>query len=117
MAHEELFLEKNGDRPDVRNVLVVLTDGKQKPALPKNESLADYSKPLTDAKVEIMAVGFGSASKSELEKIASSKQNVRFYTGTAAEALTKAVEGIIEKLCNCKYSISKKTFITTKSLV
>lgn len=99
------------------NVLVFLTDGHQTDELmEKDKTLKNYSKPLIDAGVAIMAVGFKNASDTELEMIASSPENVISHTGMeATEALTKAVERIVEKLCNCKYSTSKKTFITTKN--
>ena len=100
MVNEQLFTVANGDRPDVRNALIFLTDGKQEPAAA--HELDHYSKPLKDAKVTIVAVGFGAAAKKELKKIASAPELVLSYKG-GVEVLEKAVQDIVEKLCNCKY--------------
>lgn len=104
MAQKELFTVENGDRPEVRNTLIFLTDGKQNPAA--FHSLDYYSRTLKEANINIMAVGFGKAIKSELKKIASGQEFVFSYQG-GAEVLKKAVEDIVLKICNCKYLTMK----------
>ena len=99
MAEKDLLTAANGDRQDVRNALIFLTDGQQKP--PAQFSLEHYAKPLKDDNVNIIAVGFGRANESELAKIASSPELVLSYKG-GVEVLKEAVGEIVQKLCNCK---------------
>ena len=96
MAKEELFTRTNGDRQDVRNVLIFLTDGEQNPQLEDGQSLGDFSQPLKDDGVTIVAVGFKAAKPSELAKITSSPELVLDNTG-GVEVLTKAVNDIAAK--------------------
>lgn len=100
MAKQELFNERNGDRRNVPNALIFLTDGEQKPKAPLG-ALEHYSKPLIKDNTRIFAVGFGKAVVSELRNISSSPQNVFSYQG-GAEVLKNAVGEIVTQLCNCK---------------
>ena len=102
LAKDELFTSTNGDRRDVRNVLVFLTDGMQDPKLEPGKFLEDFSQPLKDDGATIIAVGFKKADRKELAKIASSPELVLDNTG-GVEVLTRAVNDIVEKICNCKY--------------
>ena len=101
LARKKLFTAANGDRRDVRNALIFLTDGEQKPQA--QYSLEHYANPLKKDKVHMIAVGFGKALKSELTKIASGPEFVLSYKG-GVEVLKEAVGEIVQKLCNCEYS-------------
>ena len=106
LARDELFTVANGDRHDVRNALIFLTDGKQQPQAQR--SLDYYAQPLKDDDVSIIAVGFGNANESELAKIASGPEFVLSYEG-GVEVLGKAVGEIVDKLCNCEYFAQTQT--------
>ena len=99
LAKNKLFNSTNGDRPDVPNALIFLTDGEQNPAAPF--PLEHYAQPLIKNKTLIIAVGFGKANTNELKKIASAPHYVLFYNETA-EALQNATGDIVNRLCNCK---------------
>ena len=101
LARDELFSAANGDRKNVRNALIFLTDGKQNP--PANHSLEHCANLLKKDNVHMIAVGFGKALKSELAKIASGPEFVLSYN-ESVEVLKEAVGEIVQKLCNCEYS-------------
>ena len=99
MAKSELFTGQNGNRAGVRDVLIVLTDGRQNP--PAERPLISYAQPLLDSNVNIISVGFGKAKREELLKISSGPDYTLSYKG-GVEVLERAVWEILEKICNCK---------------
>ena len=99
MASFEFFTKHNGDRPNVRNVLIFLTDGIQNP--PAKRPLEYFARPLLNNKVNIIAVGFGKSQRDELLKIASGEDYTLSYKG-GVEVLEKAVGEIVDRICNCK---------------
>ena len=59
LTQKELFSEANGDRPDVRNVLILLTDGTQTKSKGA-EDPGDVMEEIRKNDVEIIVIGVGS---------------------------------------------------------
>ena len=103
MANKELFTEENGDRPNVQNYLVLITDGRQNSGMyfvdmalvPRN------AVPLWNRNITIFTVGVARARRAQLRSIAG-KQGTSIYT-TKMEYLKEAVDDIVPKHCKGIY--------------
>eukprot|EP00795_Rhopilema_esculentum_P006789 gene6789-12360_t len=84
VAGEDLFAEKSGDRPNVKDILVLVTDGKQTPPAGgydgKNEIVVepeDEARLLRNRNITIYAIGVGGAvNQTQLELITGSPNQV-----------------------------------------
>ncbi|XP_067929075.1 hemicentin-1-like [Watersipora subatra] len=77
-AREEMFTPQHGDRPDVKNLLLILTDGKSY----NSEETALQAELLRDNGVEIYAIGVGTeVDFEELNAITGSSEKVYFAEG------------------------------------
>ena len=84
----------NGDRPNVPNILIVITDGQST----DQAATLQQAKNLHNLGVNVLAVGVGdSVDQTELAGIASSAQNV--YTVSNFDALTTLLASL-EKAAN-----------------
>ncbi|KAL9951961.1 hypothetical protein ACROYT_G044722 [Oculina patagonica] len=102
-AGTELFTQKGGDRPNAKNVLLIISDGKpviapkdKKPSIPFEKS----TKALEDKDVTIIAVGVGKnvwKEKEAMRKIAGSKGKVLLYPNS--DKLSTIFEDILQETC------------------
>ena len=84
VAGEDLFAEKNGDRPNVKDILVLVTDGKQTPPAGGYDGVneivvepEDEARRLRSRNITIYAIGVGGAvNKTQLELITGSPDQV-----------------------------------------
>ncbi|XP_065060855.1 collagen alpha-6(VI) chain-like [Rhopilema esculentum] len=84
VAGEDLFAAKNGDRPNVKDILILVTDGKQLPAAGNydvgNEIVVEpevEARRLRSRNITIYAIGVGGAvNKTQLELITGSPNQV-----------------------------------------
>ncbi|XP_078375647.1 uncharacterized protein LOC144658999 isoform X2 [Oculina patagonica] len=93
---EDVFVEKNGDRPESPNIMIIFTDG----GTHKNSEPYDTVLPALEAKgVHRVAVGIGKNIKqSELETIAGDKDRV--VNAKDFEDLNNQLDDIREVTCN-----------------
>ena len=108
VAYQEMFSARNGMRPGVQKVLVLLTDGKQ-------TEMADAVKPSIAAKpfhrdgVKVIAVGIGPAvDPVELESIVLRPEHLYLAKDFNELKTTSFVAGITDASCEapCEYSNS-----------
>ncbi|XP_068709752.1 cartilage matrix protein-like [Montipora foliosa] len=96
MASETLFKPEGGDRGNVHNVLLVLTDGKTSP---KSKPYPEVRKPLKDKGVKIIAVGVGPfVDNNELTNIAMGN-STNIHHVKKFDDLSKRIDDIISKIC------------------
>lgn len=91
-AYEEIIKDKT--RPGVKVVMVVLTDG---------ISFDNFLTPTNLIKnqgIDIFAVGYGAASESQLNIIASDPDEEYMYIGTSMEELLQFSSNLTRKLCS-----------------
>ncbi|XP_048581312.1 uncharacterized protein LOC5512067 isoform X7 [Nematostella vectensis] len=98
LANEELFTKERGMREDVKNVLLVMTDGKQS-TFTSFTPLNIASRPLKQKGVRVYALGIGSAvNRRELNQIATHyKRDV--FMATSFKTLDEKIKDIIESVC------------------
>lgn len=95
----EQFNRRGGDRPGVRNVAIILTDGKS--TFDKQRTISDaiYAR---NSGIDIYAVGITSGiDKQELKEMSSSPQieNSDYFTSTDFRELGTLVEKLADKAC------------------
>ena len=93
-VRETSLTQSKGDRPSAHNVVIVMTDG-QSDSPGATESEANKLKQLSDTTV--YAIGIGSASKTELLKIASDPTNIKQLANF--DDLDEFVSELKEKTC------------------
>ena len=96
-----VFEPNHGDRPEVLDVAVLLTDGKSDPG---SESLSAAAKPLTEEGVHVIAVGLGDdIDQVELNSIITNKENGLFLIKDISE-MVNYVGRLSKEICQCKCS-------------
>ena len=76
LAHNELFIEKNGGRRGVSKILILLTDGSQTPAKDAKDP-SELAKAVRNSGVKLLVVGIGvDVNKTELVEIAGDESNL-----------------------------------------
>ncbi|CAH3154300.1 unnamed protein product, partial [Pocillopora meandrina] len=108
-AATKLFTTEGGDRPDVRNVMLIFTDGKfyisKKWDRRPNITLLNTTRELEKKGVRIIVVGIGKdVSKEKIKKAAGSKEEVIIHNsyGELIEKLQKLIDGI----CICPMDVA-----------
>lgn len=105
LANSELFREENGDRPNVSNYLVMVTDGIQNSGVwaIDNNLVPNNVAPLWRRNITIFAVGVSRANRKQLRRIAG-KRGTSIYK-TRLRYLKDAVDEIVPKACKGIYKI------------
>ncbi|XP_060600216.1 uncharacterized protein LOC132753729 isoform X4 [Ruditapes philippinarum] len=102
------FSAAHGDRPNVPNVAIVVTDGKSSSAT----ATAAEAKKLRDAGVTVLAIGVGSGvSKAELNAIATDPDSTHVFAADNFDALKSLKALLSTKACE----VSKPVVNTTKT--
>lgn len=93
-----MFTEANGDRPNVPNYLIVMTDGKSD----KPDETWTQAMLARDAGITILSVGIGTGfNRQELEGMASSPIESTVMTANNFRSLTEEMRDMMaEALCN-----------------
>ena len=106
VANDELFSTENGARPNVRKVLLLVTDGNQNPPPPKFDGLEkvfpphEVAKALHDKNISIYAVGIGrKVERSQLESITRRPQNVYMLNNFDDLVADEFIKNITKKAC------------------
>ena len=99
IANKELFTKENGDRPDVPNYLVLVTDGKQNSGswITDQNFVSWYASPLWRRNITIFAIGVAQAEYSQLKRIAG--PNGKALYRRKLNQLNEAVDTVIPKHC------------------
>ena len=99
VARSQLFTGKDGDRPDVPNIAIVITDGKStfdsQKTLPVAEDLRKDG-------VQVFSVGITTdVDEDELKGISSPPQvlNQNYFTSTDFQMLDGVLEGLLSQAC------------------
>ncbi|KAK3741107.1 hypothetical protein QZH41_013934 [Actinostola sp. cb2023] len=96
-AAVELYTQQGGDRDEVANVLLVVTDGRTSHL---SQPYVDALKPLKDRKVHVIAVGVGQGvNKSELLQIAMGRQD-HVVTVADYKDLYGKLSDIVDNVCD-----------------
>lgn len=113
LMRTEMFRQRNGDRSDIPNVAIVITDGVSNI---NNESTIPEANLARRRGIQIFAIGIGLSATAELDGIAGSRENR--YLIDNFDALDEKMESIYTTLCpgNLKYaleaSLSNSSHIT-----
>lgn len=95
-----MFTERNGDRPEVENVAIVITDGLSDTNADRTQSEAEDAR---NAGISIYTIGVGLPDNSEAEGISSKPPNGHMFPiGSFAELSDIQVE-LYESSCPGKY--------------
>lgn len=109
LMRTQIFRERNGDRPDVQNIAVVITDGQANLEAAKIEDEARQSHELG---VEIFAVGVtNDTDMGQLRAIASDEDHV--FTVEDFEGLYSIIDNIISTACQIITTRPTSTTTTT----
>uniref|UniRef100_A0A7M5WXB5 Uncharacterized protein n=1 Tax=Clytia hemisphaerica TaxID=252671 RepID=A0A7M5WXB5_9CNID len=96
MARNEMFNSKSGDRPDKKDVLIILLTDERNA---KREELISVASSLRESGVKILAVGVGDKVwEDELNIIAGNSMNV--FSVSDADSLNELIENIILSTCD-----------------
>ena len=103
LANYGLFREENGDRPNVPNYLVLVTDGRQNSGNYEIDVglVRNNAAPLWRRNITIFTVGVAQAKRRQLRKIAGKrgvsiyKRRLRYLRDAVDEIVPKACKGIL----------------------
>lgn len=84
-----MFVESKGDRPDVPNLLVIVTDEKSNADI---SLLEQQSSTLKNAGTKVLAIGVKDVDDSEIEILSSQPKSEYFFTSKNYADLTKSEE-------------------------
>ena len=104
----QMFTRENGDRPDVHNIVMLITDGVSNvnPTLTVPEAIRAQAE-----NIQIYAVGIGLADTSELAKIASKPATENTFTVQDFAELDVLKHTIFDAFCQGMYK--KHTYMHT----
>ena len=99
VARTQLFNVNNGDRPDVPNLAIVITDGK---STFDNELTLPYAEDLRRDGTQMVSVGItNSVDENELRGLSSQPQleNVNYFTSPDFQQLEQIIEQLLASAC------------------
>ena len=108
-TREQCFSTANGDRPDVDNLAIMVTDGVPYPAFRRQPAIEEAGS-LRNTGVIMVAVGITNViDEAFLKEMSSSPQtlNRNYFTATSFEALTEIQKVVVEGTCE---SVEGKNF-------
>ncbi|XP_044176598.1 collagen alpha-1(XII) chain-like [Acropora millepora] len=101
LADKEVFTTAAGMRPELPQIAIVITDGRQTTDQGPFSELSEASLPLKRKNIQVYSLGIGSrVNQTQLNAIASSAENV-FYATSLSE-ITTAATALIARLCSGK---------------
>jgi len=102
LANHVIFKPKNGDRPGVANIVILLTDGVSNIDTDKTVPYAEEAK---RNGVKMITIGVSNnVDKKELKAIASQPHKYTIFHVSKLEALTLALEAVVGEACFVKGS-------------
>ena len=99
LTRTQIFNERNGDRPYVPNVAIVLTDGK---STFDKEKTIPYAEDLRNDGVEVIVVGItDSVDEQELKAMSSlpQRQHRNYFTSVNFQELEGIMAGLVQTAC------------------
>lgn len=97
LARESIFTPRHGDRPDVRNLIVLLTDGVGNVAPTRTIPEAEKCR---EAGIHVLSVGIGMENTAELEEIVSEPKNDNVFPVSDFGALNSVLAKVFEAVCD-----------------
>lgn len=99
IARTQIFNGQNGDRPNVRNVAIVITDGK---STWDNEKTVPYAEDLRKDGVEVITIGItNSVDENELKAMSSPPQqrHINYFTSANFQELEDIIDRLVQRAC------------------
>lgn len=109
-ARTNMFIKDKGDRPEIKNVLLLITDGESN----REENLTKTeAQEARDAGITVFVVGVTSdININELHDIASPPVNEHYFNASDIDALEKIFQALLKQVCTKpSYSIQKSKYI------
>ncbi|CAM9702238.1 unnamed protein product, partial [Lampetra planeri] len=92
-VRQRVFVQAAGARPDVPQVMILITDGKS------SDEFREPAKQLRDSSVEIFAVGVKDAVQAELEAIATPPGDTHVFTVEDFDAFERIAAELSQSIC------------------
>ncbi|XP_032815568.2 collagen alpha-1(XII) chain-like isoform X2 [Petromyzon marinus] len=92
-VRQRVFVQAAGARPDVPQVMILITDGKS------SDEFREPAKQLRDSNVEIFAVGVKDAVQAELEAIATPPGDTHVFTVEDFDAFERIAAELSQSIC------------------
>ena len=99
IARSQVFTPQNGDRPEIPNVAIVLTDGK---STFDRRKTVPFAEDLQKDGVEVITIGItNSIDEVELKAMSSFPQQERrnYFTSASFQELEDVMEGLVQTAC------------------
>lgn len=99
ITRTQIFNGQNGDRPNVRNMAVVITDGK---STWDHEKTVPYAEDLRRDGVEVITIGItNSVDENELKAMSSlpQRQHSNYFTSPNFQELENILDGLVKSTC------------------
>lgn len=97
LARESIFTPRHGDRPDVRNLIVLLTDGVGNVAPTRTIPEAEKCR---EAGIHVLSVGIGMENTAELEELVSDPRNDNVLPVSDFSNLNTVLAKVYEAVCD-----------------
>ena len=98
VMRQEVFVADRGDRPAVRNVGIIITDGES--TIAENETIPEARK-VKDARIRMFAIGLtNTISEEELTEIASAPTAEHFFNRTEISEVDTLISRLIWSVCH-----------------
>ena len=94
LMRKEMFLPSNGDRPDIPNLAIIITDGES--TVNQNSTIPEANRARAQG-IQIYAIGIGLSATAELDAIAGKPAN-RYFIDNFDE-LDEKMERIYKNIC------------------
>ena len=110
VARTQLFNTNNGDRSDVTNLLIILTDGK---STFDNQLTIPYARDIRAEGTQMIAIGItNSVDEDELKELSSEPQiiNQNYFTSADFRELENILEGLLRQACISTPAPSSKLY-------
>lgn len=99
VARSQVFTTRNGDRPQIPNIAIVVTDGK---STFDHERTVPYARDLQRDGVEVITVGItNSVDEAELKAMSSQpqQQHRNYFTSASFTELEDVIAGLVQTAC------------------
>ena len=101
VTNEQCFSQANGDRPDVQNIAIIVTDGVPFPVRRRAPAIEE-AQLLRDSGVQMIAIGITDVIDMEFLKEMSSppqQEGVNFFSAPTFQALEELTVSVVEGTC------------------
>ena len=103
-----MFVDKNGDRPDVENIAILVTDGQSN--INSRRTMPEAVK-LRDSGIKIFSVGIGLTQTQEIRQISSLPHAKYMFTAEDFNRLEDIKEHLFKSFCGGLYLIIYNKYI------